>query len=324
MAARPSVPRGPGQREPWTRLAWVPLLALFAGAVYLGLRPGGVAPVLVYQVGPTALGLVAVLGLGSAVAYSAMRRPFLRPGRVAAFAGLSFAVVASSVPFSYPTSHALSPSTVRFVLPLEGEWTVRCGGTGWRENALAFQPARCRGFDFVKRVGGQAFRSDGDDMEDWFGFGDPVLAPAHGRVVAVHDGEEDLGVLDRWSGGEPYGNHVVIEVAPGELLFLTHLRNGSIEVAPGDEVERGRRLASVGSSGMPVISAEPHLGVHVQDRPTPGRAEGIPFFFSDYRVGDRLVERGVPTGGLNPRGTPTGTRVRPVGPPLTESAGPPD
>ena len=100
--------------ERWTAVAWLPFALLLAGAVYLGMRPGGTLPVQVYQLGPLTLALASLAGLIAAVAWSSVRRPFLRPGRMIGFAGLAFTVLAATVPFSYPSSHARRPSQVEF------------------------------------------------------------------------------------------------------------------------------------------------------------------------------------------------------------------
>src|SRR6478735_10150907 len=90
-----------------------------------------------------------------------------------------------------------------------------------------------------------------EQAELFRGFGEPVLAPAAGRVVAAHDGEVDhvarrsqltllayaVGQAGRVRGGPAAvaGNHVVIALAPaGPFVLLAHLQRGSLGVAPGD------------------------------------------------------------------------------------------
>ena len=65
-----------------------------------------------------------------------------------------------------------------------------------------------------------------------------MRAPAAGLVRHVRDGEPD-GPIGSWQFLRAAGNHVVIEVAPSEFLFIAHLRPGSIAVAPGDHVVQG-------------------------------------------------------------------------------------
>jgi hypothetical protein len=82
-------------------------------------------------------------------------------------------------------------------------------------------------------------------------------------------------------------------------------------VRPGDRVTRGEIVAHVGNSGN---STEPHLHMHLQDRVSIDRGQGIPFHFEDYvdvRTGVR-VERGMPEGGIR-RGRHVGDIVRRAG-----------
>jgi hypothetical protein len=58
-------------------------------------------------------------------------------------------------------------------------------------------------------------------------------------------------------------------------------------------------VGRVGNSGN---TSEPHLHIHLQDRADPDLAEGIPLCFHNYRVGDQIVERGIPTGGVSEAG----------------------
>src|SRR6478609_2264195 len=94
----------------------------------------------------------------------------------------------------------------------------------------------------------------------FFAFGRPILAPADGRVVRVHDGEVDhearrsqlallpyaLGQRARLRQGVPAvaGNHVILALpGRGAHVALAHLRAGSVRVAVGDEVRVGQPLA---------------------------------------------------------------------------------
>ncbi|HSP59455.1 MAG TPA: M23 family metallopeptidase [Ornithinimicrobium sp.] len=125
------------------------------------------------------------------------------------------------------------------------------------------------------------------------GFGRPVLAPCPGIVVATHDGEVDhdayrglpsvgYALTQRrrarrgWVGLA--GNHVVVEVRPGVLVALCHLRRGSIIVEPGRRLAAGQVVGRCGNSGN---STQPHLHLQALDRLDVGRAEGLPLSFPD-------------------------------------------
>lgn len=148
--------------------------------------------------------------------------------------------------------------------------------------------------------------------ERFHAFGLPVLAPATGTVVSVHDGEPDHGArrspvvllgyaltqASRARGGPAAlaGNHVVLALGPGLFAVLAHLRQGSVRVRAGDRVATGDVLGECGSSGN---STQPHVHVQVMDGPDATTARGVPLAFRDYREhvcggGARVVARGVP------------------------------
>ncbi|MFB6609029.1 M23 family metallopeptidase [Agromyces sp. NPDC056379] len=150
--------------------------------------------------------------------------------------------------------------------------------------------------------------------ERFRGFGLPILAPADGVVVAVHDGEPDhdgrrsqlalvpyaLGQAGRLRNGVHAiaGNTVTIELRDGgAFVSLAHLRRGSIRVAAGDVIKVGQPIAECGNSGN---STEPHVHLQVMDRADPLHAEGLPLAFrsfTEWRPGSALpstVETGIP------------------------------
>ena len=136
--------------------------------------------------------------------------------------------------------------------------------------------------------------------EAFRGFGAPILAPASGTVVAVHDGEPDhtarrsqltllpyvLGQAARVRSGVPAvaGNHVVLALAPrGPYVLLAHLRRGTVAVAVGDEVSAGHHLGACGNSGN---STQPHVHVQVTDTTRWSSAHGLPMAFRRPARGD--------------------------------------
>ena len=128
--------------------------------------------------------------------------------------------------------------------------------------------------------------------ERFIGFGQPILAPTSGVVVAVHEGEPDhdsfrglpsIGyaltqrrrVARGWSGLA--GNYVVIEVACGRaVVALCHLRQGSILVQPGQPLAAGTPVGQCGNSGN---STEPHVHVQAMDTLDANSAIGVPLSF---------------------------------------------
>lgn len=140
--------------------------------------------------------------------------------------------------------------------------------------------------------------------ERFFSFGRPILAPAGGTVVRVHDGEADHAARRSQPALVPYalgqaarlregpaaiaGNHLVMALPDGGgFVALAHLRAGSFRVAVGEAVSPGRHLADCGSSGN---STQPHLHLQVMDGPDPLTAHGVPMAFRDFREWPRGAE----------------------------------
>lgn len=125
------------------------------------------------------------------------------------------------------------------------------------------------------------------------GFGQPVLAPADGVVVAVSDWQRDHWsrtsapallylmlvegpVREATGPGRVVGNHVVLDLGDGVYALLAHLRRRSALVKRGDLVRAGQALAACGNSGN---SSEPHLHFQLMDRPGTLLGAGVPFTF---------------------------------------------
>ena len=91
-----------------------------------------------------------------------------------------------------------------------------------------------------------------------------VLAAAPGIVKAVRDGMVDsliVNDVDRAAVKDrECGNGVVIDHAGGWQTQYCHMRNGSISVKAGDQVQRDAQLGMVGFSGMAAF-AHVHLTV---------------------------------------------------------------
>lgn len=129
--------------------------------------------------------------------------------------------------------------------------------------------------------------------ESFVGFGQPVLTPVAGTVVAVHDGEPDhearrsqpallayaLTQAGRARRGPAAiaGNHVVISLAAdGPFVLLAHLKRGTVSVRPGDTVAAGDHVGGCGNSGN---STEPHVHVQVTDSTDWATTRGLPITF---------------------------------------------
>jgi hypothetical protein len=130
---------------------------------------------------------------------------------------------------------------------------------------------------------------------DSYSWAQPIYAPITGMVAHAHGSSSDrerLSLLrDLWSmmvarptlqPGDlsPYaGNYVIIRAA-GAYLFLAHMKFASLQVAAGDQVERGQLIGRVGNSGF---TLEPHLHLQLFDQIDDLRAaEALPFRVHAY------------------------------------------
>jgi murein DD-endopeptidase MepM/ murein hydrolase activator NlpD len=211
---------------------------------------------------------------------------------IAALAGLVLVVVGLALYFRVGTVHA-EPIAVR--PPVRGRWSalnspadkVPSHGLHAYGQTYAIDLVHVPEGTYSPKLGwSPATRAPAD----YPGFGQPVVAPADGTVVRVHDRERDHRARISWPGlllwfvegffrelGGPnrmLGNHVVIEVAGGAYAVVAHLRRGSVTVRRGDRVRAGEEIAACGNSGS---STEPHVHFQLMDRPGALLAAGLPF-----------------------------------------------
>jgi urea transporter len=145
-------------------------------------------------------------------------------------------------------------------LPFFGEWVISQGPHG----EITHDGEWADAWDFVIMDNGKSqFRKEGNDLTDYYCFGQKVIAPADGTIVVAEDGIDDnipgeINTLKNW------GNTVIIKHSEGLYSKLSHLQKGSVSVKSGDIVHYGQVIGKVGNSGR---SPFPHL--HFQFQSTP-------------------------------------------------------
>src|SRR5215203_5947507 len=163
--------------------------------------------------------------------------------------------------------------------PLAGEWAMLAGGRSTLISHHYSTPVVRDALDFMQLdEEGRGFQGDPNRAESWYGFGEPVLAPAEGTVVSVSDVHPDEPIGK--TGQTPsLGNHIVLDIGSGRYAVLAHLERGSARVSEGDRVRLGQQIAAVGDSGD---SLWPHLHIHVQEGPDlDHQARTIPVVIDD-------------------------------------------
>ena len=182
------------------------------------------------------------------------------------------------------------PGSLRSLAPpFAGAWTVWQGSDGRWTHQGEWRHA----LDFViVGADGETHAGDGDRLEDYHAFDQPVLSPIAGQVVAVIDGIPDA------APGHPdqdrrWGNLVVIHDPRGFWVELSHFTCGSLAVAPGAWVERGQLLGRCGNSGY---SPQPHLHLQVQASAMVGAAT-LPFSLATWWGDGRFRANELPVDG---------------------------
>lgn len=169
--------------------------------------------------------------------------------------------------------------------PFDGEWTAVNGGVTEETSHSWGLVSQRYAYDFVVTEDGSTHRRSGDDLTDYYAFGEPIRAPARGTVVKTKDSLRDYpkpgGGRTEWRTWEIAGNHVIIEHADDEYSMLAHLQEDSVTVDPGDEVRRGDVVGACGNSGN---SSEPHLHYQLMDRRNFWTAAGLVPAFVDVDV----------------------------------------
>ena len=130
-------------------------------------------------------------------------------------------------------------------------------------------------------------------------FGQEVLSPVDGEVIAVHGTSRDhisrlslpgivyllLEGFVRSLGAPRHllGNHVMVRAvaadapggtADGPVAVLAPLRRGSPTVQVGERVRAGQVIGRCGNSGS---SSDPHVHFQLMDGPVIDSARGLPF-----------------------------------------------
>ena len=297
---RPLPRRDPAERAAvdwWVRVVPIVLVGHVALLSVLRARPGYVGLWLWYA-GPILLAATtAVLLVGSLLSARRWKHGVNR-WHVLGYAGLIVVIFTLPTYEAYPSSYDDRPSPVRFRLPLSGPVTIAWGGAAAAVNYHVFLPDQRWAYDLLVTRGGRSFEGSGANLEDYYAYGLPVHAPAAGVVFASRDGAPEVAIGEpRW-GLAGLGNHVGLEVAPNEYLFIGHLQPGSVTVEEGEQVAAGQVLGRVGNSGN---SSEPHVHLHLQDSQRVYFGEGIPFYFHSYEREGTVVARGMPEGGRRAR-----------------------
>ena len=189
------------------------------------------------------------------------------------------------------------PGAVELSYPLrEGIYYVGGGGANrWINGHNAFPPQNYA-VDIVRlnAFGNRASGLNPESLEDYTIYGDRIYAPCSGSIVVAEDGHVD-NVPPARDTTHLAGNHVVIACEGVEVL-LAHMKEGSIKVTPGQDVNVGFVVGEIGNSGH---SSQPHLHLHAERGGEAGvilDGEGVPVRFNKrFLVRNSLFSGRAPT-----------------------------
>jgi hypothetical protein len=182
--------------------------------------------------------------------------------------------------------------TAKLHLPFKDEWLVYQGGRNIFDDGYAVSDELRFAMDFVYLKDGKMFSGAGgmgSKAEDYYCFGQPILAPADGTVIKAIGTFNDYAP-GKAAGDPPDGNVVTISHGEGEASVFNHLKQNSLKVKLDDKVKQGDVIAECGNSGSGPI---PHVHYRFQK----GAGVGLPAQFHNYTADGTLVESGEPKRG---------------------------
>jgi len=190
-------------------------------------------------------------------------------------------------PFKEMDLPKLQRNRTKLILPFEGEWTVVWGGDTPELNYHAKIEAQKNAFDIVMTdKNGKSYKTNGASNEDYYAFGQKLIAPCDAEVVLVVDGIKDNKPKEMNTYYVP-GNTVVLKTDHHEYLFFAHFKQHSIVVKQGQQVKQGELLGLCGNSGN---SSEPHLHFHIQNIENPNKATGAKCYFDKIMVNGKTKQ----------------------------------
>ncbi|WP_304412268.1 M23 family metallopeptidase [Lebetimonas sp. JH292] len=174
---------------------------------------------------------------------------------------------------------------IKIHLPFSGKWTVYQAFDGKWTHIGKWKYA----YDFVIKKNGKTYKNEGLFLEDYYAFGENVLSPVNGYIVAKRDDLKDniIGEVDRVNN---WGNYIILKSDLGFFVEISHLMQYSAKVNVGDYVKVGDIIGKCGNSGY---SPEPHIHIQVQKYGILG-SETVPFKFYDYIKENKLYFYSLP------------------------------
>jgi len=137
---------------------------------------------------------------------------------------------------------------------------------------------------------------------NYYSWGQPVYAPVDGKILQIGTNWKDNMETNIWKTIKMWfnatykfkpkekngkldispnvGNYIMIKTKESYIVFLAHLKNGSIKVKEGQIIKSRDIIGKIGNSGN---STAPHLHINLFDQmKNPLQAKVLPFVFNEY------------------------------------------
>lgn len=153
---------------------------------------------------------------------------------------------------------------LKYYMPIDKKWTVLWGGDNKLLNYHNDVISQRYAFDLLIMKDGESHMNEGENNEDFYAYGQNVLAPQKGIVVDTRSTMID-NAIGETDPNNPSGNYVIIRHKENEYSLIAHFKQDSILVLPGDQVDETTILGKCGNSGN---SYEPHIHFQIMNSST--------------------------------------------------------
>lgn len=166
-----------------------------------------------------------------------------------------------------------------YIMPIMDDWVIFWGGKNEFINYHYAYENQRYAYDLLKIQNDSTFEDDPEKNNNYYAFGEEIIAPQDGEILKVVDGIED-NIPGQMNQQNPAGNYVVIEHANKEYSMIAHFQKDTIIVQEGEKVIQKQLLGKCGNSGN---SSEAHIHFQIMSSPDFENSKSIPIKFSDEK-----------------------------------------
>ncbi len=202
-----------------------------------------------------------------------------------------------------------SVSDNSFIFPVSGSWYAAAGPSAHTHHRWAYMEEFA--YDLVQMgANNLTYKDDYTKPENYYCYGQDVLAIGAGEIIAVMDSIDDAKLYPKDLPQEEYmkfvrarqsdlikkygvlgvsGNIVLLKHGEKEYSFYGHLKKGSVTVKPGQKISQGHVIAQIGNSGN---STEPHLHFQLNEGSAILTSRSVPIRFSNLNWSESFETEG--------------------------------